>query len=224
MAARATRCTPASRLRPRRRRGGHRAHRGPPSTRGRSPRFLLTMSNSPPGSLRRRATPCRLVGWVERSETHRSRNRPRRDGFRSAQPILHTAFIVPAAPCARVVPLVFASPNRGEAERRDGARVLRHPAACHDAARRGTWRGAPRVVATTRAPSRRSTVAIYDGSGSALPSPAFPPESVQRRSSRPVLSDRRADSRASRACGYEPQPRDATPASVFRIVSRNAPR
>ena len=112
-------------------------------------------------------------------------------------------------------PFSFRLPEiEGKRSAETARRVLRHPAACHDAARRGTWRGAPRVVATTRAPSRRSTVAIYDGSGSALPSPAFPPESVQRRSSRPVLSDRRADSRASRACGYEPQPRDATPASA----------
>ena len=27
----------------------------------------------------------------------------------------------------------------------------------------------------------------------------------------------------SRACGYEPQPRDATPRSAFRIVSRRRP-
>ena len=46
------------------------------------------MSNSPPGSFAAPGTPCCLVGWVERSETHHSRNRPRRDGFRFAQPIL----------------------------------------------------------------------------------------------------------------------------------------
>jgi hypothetical protein len=33
----------------------------------------------------------------------------------------------------------------------------------------------------------------------------------------------RAVSRTSRACGYEPQPQDATPRSAFRIVSGDAP-
>jgi peptidoglycan lytic transglycosylase len=39
----------------------------------------------------------------------------------------------------------------------------------------------------------------------------------------PVLQYSRAVSRTSRACGYEPQPRDATPRSAFRIVSRRRP-
>jgi len=47
--------------------------------------------------------------------------------------------------------------------------------------------------------------------------------SVTASSSRPGRSARRAGSRTSRGSGCEPLPQDATPCSVFRIVSRTRP-
>ena len=68
--------------------------------------------------------------------------------------------------------------------------------------------------------------------GAALPSP-WAPTVLQRRavalriraasSSQPGRHAWRAVSRTSRVRGYEPQPRDATPRSAFRIVSGDGP-
>ena len=59
-------------------------------------------------------------------------------------------------------------------------------------------------------------------SGAALPSPALPPDPCSE-----LLAARSSclagGVPASRGHGYEPQPRDATPRSVFRIVSGDAP-
>ncbi len=89
------------------------------------------------------------------------------------------------------------------------ARQARHPAGClasHDAGRAPI--GAPpwRFWAGVRA----SFPGISSGS-------------VQRSSSQPSRCAWRAGSRTSRACGYEPQPRDATPCSAFRHVSGRRP-
>jgi len=122
------------------------------------------------------------------------------------------------------------TPNEGWAERREtfgcvrSTRGARHDAACH--ARRLASHDAGR--SPLGAPPWR-----FWAPGAALPSP-WAPTVLQRRavalriraasSSHPGRSAWRAGSRASRASGYEPPPRDATPRSAFRIVSRTRPQ
>jgi hypothetical protein len=82
-------------------------------------------------------------------------------------------------------------------------------------------RGALRPMTRTLAP-RRSTVAVL-GSGAALLSPAFAPDRSQRAPRTQVVVPG-GGSRASGASGYEPPPQDATPRSVFRFASGDAPQ
>ena len=156
-----------------------------------------------------------------------------------------TAQLVPAAHvCARGLQLRFTHPeSRGgrSAERRSGARRNTR-GACHLASK-------TRVNALMTRQARRLArrLASHDAGrsplgappwrfwapGAALPSP-WAPTVLQRRavalriraasSSHPGRSAWRAGSRASRASGYEPPPRDATPRSAFRIVSRTRPQ
>src|SRR5882672_8257339 len=61
------------------------------------------------------------------------------------------------------------------------------------------------------------------GLGSALPSRAFPPDPCSEAPRSQVVAPGGWISRTSRACGYEPRPRDAISCSAFRIVSGDAP-
>jgi hypothetical protein len=89
---------------------------------------------------------------------------------------------------------------------------------------RHSMSGRSRIYPTSaggRRASRRSTVAIL-GRG-----PRFLLRHFLRirtaSSSQPGRSAWRAGPRTSRACSCEPQPRDATPRSTFRIASRRRP-
>src|SRR5262245_58919951 len=71
--------------------------------------------------------------------------------------------------------------------------------------------------------SRRSTVAVL-GSGAALLLPAFAPDRLQRAPRTQVVMPGGRGPEPPEANGYEPPPQDATPRSVFRIVSRTRPQ
>jgi hypothetical protein len=112
-------------------------------------------------------------------------------------------------------------PQRGVGGAPTGAPVQRHRLACNNVAGRAPS-GVPASLKAggTRA-SRRSTVAILGRV------PRFHLRHFLRiraaSSSRPGRSAWRAGYRTSRDNGNEPQPRDATPRSAFRIVSRRRP-
>ena len=131
----------------------------------------------------------------------------------------HTAHPVPAT---RLRPgSATYHPERGVGGAPTGAPVQRHRLARNNVAGRAPS-GVPASLKAggTRA-SRRSTVAILGRV------PRFHLRHCLRiraaSFSRPGRSAWRAGSRTSRACGYEPQPRDATPRSAYRIVSRRRP-
>jgi hypothetical protein len=128
----------------------------------------------------------------------------------------------PLVPAARWRPgFAISPPQRGVGGAPTGAPVQRHRLARNNVAGRAPS-GVPASLKAggTRA-SRRSTVAVL-GRG-----PRFLLRHFLRIraaiSSRPGRSAWRAGSRASRDNGNEPQPRDATPRSAYRIVSRRRP-
>ena len=112
-------------------------------------------------------------------------------------------------------------PQRGVGGAPTGAPVQRHRLACNNVAGRAPS-GVPASLKAggTRA-FRRSTVAILGQV------PRFHLRHCLRiraaSSSQPGRSAWRAGYPASRDNGYEPQPRDATPRSAYRIVSRRRP-
>jgi hypothetical protein len=112
------------------------------------------------------------------------------------------------------------SPDRGVGGAPTDAGCQRTPEACNNAADQAPS-GVPTSLSEGRRASRRSTVAIL-GRG-----PRFLLRHFLRiraaSSSQPGRSAWRAGPRASRACSCEPQPRDATPRSTFRIASRRRP-
>ena len=158
----------------------------------------------------------------------------------SNSPVHQTPPFVPAAQRRRVLHL--STPIEGWAERRQAPGCSGTRLACNNAAGRApcgvpcvppelgftrvrhSMSGRSRIYPTsaggTRA-SRRSTVAIL-GRG-----PRFLLRHFLRiraaSSSQPGRSAWRAGPRASRACSCEPQPRDATSRSTFRIASRRRP-
>ena len=133
-----------------------------------------------------------------------------------------TASLVPAARLRPGLAHSLRAPPEGKRSDEKAHGCLRDTRlAYHDAIRRGACE-APRAPlrSGTRA-SRRSTVAIF-GRG-----PRFLLRHFLRiraaSFSRTGRNACRAGSRTSRACGYEPQPRDATPRSVYRHVSGRRP-
>jgi hypothetical protein len=102
-----------------------------------------------------------------------------------------------------------------------GARVQRHPVGRAEHARALAKRPASNNVgrAPFGAPPWR-----FSAPGSALPSAAFPPQRVQRRSSRHRSYCLAGGFRASRARGYEPRPQDTTPCSAYGPSPEDAPR
>ncbi len=122
----------------------------------------------------------------------------------------------------------FSPTPRGgrSADRRSGAAAPVGPAAS-DAHRR-FWRGRPGTQRGALRPMTRDArlSALHRGGfgpGSALPFPAFPPGpcSEAPRGRVVVLGGRGPGPFEDN--GHEPQPRNATPPSVFRIVSRKRP-
>ena len=185
-----------------------------------APHFCLTMSNSPPGQPRRRAAPSiRGPSYSAHSNsTFRSRG----------------AFAPGSLQISDARP-----PNRGRAERRDGAGCVARQAARERADAKHPWRAvrlarrdaceASRVPlrSGTRA-SRRSTVAIF-GRGPRFRLRDYPPEAVQRCSSQPGHGARRAVPRASRVrrlrAGRRGTPLPAPPSARLRrrpSMSRDA--
>ena len=153
------------------------------------------------------------------SRPSRPPSAPPDDAFRTCVSRFQTAQLVPAA---RWRPgFAMYHPQRGVGGAPTGAPVQRHRLARNNVAGRAPS-GVPASLKAegTRA-SRRSTVAVLG------PGPRFLLRHFLRiraaSSSQPGRSAWRAGSRASRACGYEPQPRDATPRSAYRIVSRRRP-
>ena len=133
-----------------------------------------------------------------------------------------TASFVPAARSRPGFDLFFPPRSRGGGAP-TGARVHdAHPRRAEDGHALALLRKRLRPHdAGTRA-SRRSTVAIF-GRGRASVC-GISSASLERSSSQPGRSAWRAGSLASRACGYKPQPRDATPGSANGTVSGDAPR
>jgi hypothetical protein len=135
-----------------------------------------------------------------------------------------TAHLVPAPALLRpgFASLASLTPSRGgrSAERRWGAQrstrcaCLRGtPGACE----------APCVPYAGRTPPGAPPWRFL-APGSALPSPALPPESVQRAPRSQVLVPGGRGPVPPGTNGYEPPPQDATPRSAFRIVSRTRPQ
>ena len=135
-----------------------------------------------------------------------------------------TASIVPAARfCARGLQLCFAHPNRGVGGAPRDVRVLGGTPVG-----RAVSRHVRRLRGALRPMTRDARLsALHRGGfspGAALLSPAFAPDRLQRapRSQVVVPGGRRPGPPG--ASGYELPPRDATPRSAFRIVSRTRPR
>src|SRR5262249_43440824 len=123
--------------------------------------------------------------------------------------------------CARVLLFGFAYPDGGVAERRETYGCLR---GIRWACTIGQARHLARRLASPyggRPPPGARTVAIL-GAGAALPLTGIAAGSVTANSSHPGRSARRG-APASRGDSCEPSPRDATPGSVLRIVSRARP-
>jgi hypothetical protein len=127
-------------------------------------------------------------------------------------------FFVPAPRlCVGVRPFCsHPSPNEGVAERRQAHSSLLCRA-CE--ARRPRERNAGRPVATGT-PSRRSVVAVF-GRGPVLPPPAVAPEPMSTCPRQTLRPDGRGP--GPPALRFAPQSRDATPHSIVRIVSGDAP-
>ena len=117
----------------------------------------------------------------------------------------------------------FLSPTRGSGAPRRRGVLARHPwrAMTRHA---GRLRGARVPLRSGTRASRRSTVVIFGPPGPRFRLRHSPPERVQRCSSRPGPSVRRAVPVPPGASGYEPQPRNATPCSICRTSPEDAPR
>jgi hypothetical protein len=117
--------------------------------------------------------------------------------------------------------LQLSAPQRGVGGAPTDAPVQRHRLARNNVAGRALAKRPASLKAGGTRASRRSTVAVL-GRG-----PRFLLRHFLRirtaSFSRPGRSVWRAGSRTFRACGYEPQPRNATPRSAYRIVSRRRP-
>jgi hypothetical protein len=136
--------------------------------------------------------------------------------------------------CARVLHLCFANPNRGVGGAPRNVRVrAKHPLGLHMTRQARRLRGALRPIARQDARER-----AYDAGRSPLGAPPWRfftrgrasltgicAGSVTASSSHPGRSAWRAGSRASRGERLRNRPpRDATPRSAFRIVSRTRPQ
>jgi len=135
-----------------------------------------------------------------------------------------TAHRVPAAHvCVRGLRFRFTHPQRGWAERRQTFGCsAEHPLGVHVTRHARRLRGALRPITRD---ARLS--ALHRGGfspGAALPSPAFAPDRLQRAPRSQVVVPGGRLPGPPGANGYKPPPRDATPRSAFRIVSRTRPQ
>jgi hypothetical protein len=146
------------------------------------------------------------IGWPHHSFARRSRLLPISRCQTAQSSSSRSALLRPGC----CLPLSIHPPTEGWAERRQAQFLSWLALARRDASHSGGTLA-----------SRRSTVAIL-GRG-----PRFHLRHCLRicaaSSSQPGRSAWRAGSRTSRVRGYEPRPRDATPRSAFRTVSRRRP-